>query len=296
MLGIVLHHIHNNLGYHSPILSSMGFLTTSLFFFISGYGNMLSINKSSRTEITWLTKKIVKIYLPFFVAYWIGYLISYFLYPQLCPSGLDMLIDIFTVSLPGQISWFPKIILLCFALQWIAKKLFSNIVYQNASILLIVLVYMVVMWKTGQSAFWYNSVICYPLGCIFAKTKVFGKILSKFKDKKFISMIVSVLLFGATVVLSKKLEILKFISPIFFSLGCYYFSLIFNVKTKLFSWIGNNSFEFYIFHIISYQAFAKLISVNKYLYTLLVFVGTFVLVYVYLFVNRKIQALRKRKK
>ena len=45
MLLIILHHIHNRFGFYSPILTQVGYLTTGVFFFVSGYGNMFSINK-----------------------------------------------------------------------------------------------------------------------------------------------------------------------------------------------------------------------------------------------------------
>lgn len=45
MLGIMLLHIHSALGLLSPVLLQVGYLATGLFFFISGYGNTISLNK-----------------------------------------------------------------------------------------------------------------------------------------------------------------------------------------------------------------------------------------------------------
>ena len=69
MLAIVLHHIHNNLGFWSPVMSQVGYLATGLFFFISGYGNTLSIEKRECLKLSWLIDKIKKIYIPFIWAY-----------------------------------------------------------------------------------------------------------------------------------------------------------------------------------------------------------------------------------
>ena len=74
MIGIILHHINYKIGTGSLILSYMGFLTTGLFFFISGYGNMLSINKKTHVQFEWLYKKFFKIYTPFIFAYCLYYL------------------------------------------------------------------------------------------------------------------------------------------------------------------------------------------------------------------------------
>ena len=118
MLGIILHHIHNRFGAHSPILSTLGYLTTSLFFFISGYGNMISINKKNEVRSEWLYRKFFKIYRPFFAAYWLYYIMETFIYSDLRPSLKEAVFDMLTVSMPNQVSWFPKIILLCFLFHY----------------------------------------------------------------------------------------------------------------------------------------------------------------------------------
>lgn len=287
MIGIVIHHIHNRFGYASPVLSSIGFLATGLFFFISGYGNMLSINKRNEVKFDWLYKKVLKIYIPFFVAYWVYYLCLTLMYGDLRPSGRNTIIDIVSVSLPNEVSWFPKIILLCFAVHWISKKLFHNVLFQNGFILSAVLIYITIMWKLGYGDYWYNSVFCYSVGCIYAKPIVFDKLLGRLKDKKVFSFLCCGFLFGTVILISRNILALRFLCPVFFSLGCYYFSYIFKAKTKILSWVGNNSFEFYLFHIVSLQVFANLIDINKYIYAVLVFALSFALVYAYLFVKRK---------
>lgn len=251
---------------------------------------MLSINKRNEVKFEWIFKKILKIFIPFFAAYWVCFLCLTLFYADLRPTGIDTIIDIITVSLPNQVSWFPKIILLCFAVHWIAKKLFNNVLLQNGLILSVILLYIAIMWKTGYSDYWYNSVICYSVGCIFAKPVVFDKLLGYLKDKKILSFVCFVLLLWVDSIVSMKIRVIRLLCPVFFSLGCYYFSYIFKTKTKIFSWVGNNSFEFYLFHIVSLQSFAYLIDINKYLYALSVFVESFALVYAYLFVKGKIAA------
>lgn len=290
MIGIVLHHIQNRFGYPTPVLSSIGYLATGLFFFISGYGNMLSINKGNKVKLEWIFKKFFKIYIPFFVAYWAYYLCLAVMYADLRPNGVDTIIDIVSVSLPNEVSWFPKIILLCFAIQWIAKKLSDKVFLQNGFILSAVIIYIVIMRKIGFFDYWYNSVLCYPLGCIFAKPTISDKLLGYLKDKKIISFFGFWILFGVSILIPITVLNLRFWCPVFFSLGCYYFSYAFKVKTKFLSWVGNNSFEFYLFHIANLQVFAYLIDVNRYMYGLLVLLGSFASVYAYLFVKGKISA------
>ena len=58
MLGIMLLHIHSALGLLSPVLLQVGYLATGLFFFISGYGNMISLNKKEQS-FKWLCNKLL---------------------------------------------------------------------------------------------------------------------------------------------------------------------------------------------------------------------------------------------
>ncbi len=292
MLGIIIHHIHNKLGYNSQVLLPMGYLATGLFFFISGYGNTLSINKQDSVKVNWLYNKLLKIYVPFFAAYWIYYIILITFYSDLCPTIKETLIDLLTVSLPNEVNWFLKVILCCFLTHWIVRKLFENVLVQNIVIVFVTIVSIVFMREMGMPSYWYNSVICYPIGCFFAKPIIFKKILAYFKDKKIISFIGFSVLFVMTMVLSKKIWPILFVCPVMLSLACYYFTFAFTVKTKVLAWVGKHSLEFYIFHLVCWQAFAYFIDVNKYCYAAFVIAGSFVLVYVYLLMKKYVLANR----
>ena len=282
MLGIILHHIHNNVGYESSILRPTGYLATGLFFFISGYGNMLSLNKHTEVSFKWIINKLSKIYIPFFAADFVYYLFLIITNSIPHSFGKETIIEIISVSFPAKILWFPKIILLCFAVHWIAKKFFANYAFQNCFITICILLYMIIMFKVRINTFWYNSVICYPLGCIVAKPILFEKLLNLFKRNKILVFAISVCLFGTSFILSNRIKVMSYICPIFFSLACYYFSFLFKSETKILSWIGNNSFEFYLFHTVSLELFFSIIQKNKYIYALLVLIGSVSLVYFYL--------------
>lgn len=288
MLGIVMHHVHNRFGLDSPILSQVGYLMTGLFFFISGYGNMLSLKNRKEVNVTWLYKKVMKIYLPFLVVYVIYYIVLMCLYRDIVPNGIETFVDIVTVTLPNEVSWFPKIILLCFLNHWLARKLCSNALVQNILLVSLILLYMAIMWKTGHSGYWYNSVFCYSVGSIVARPILFGRILEWLKEKTCFSFIVFVIAFLGIFVLASRIWLLKFVCVVFFSLACYFLACVFKTRMKVFMWVGNNSFEFYVFHLVCLQLFCNLIDKNKYMYTSIVVAGSFVIVYVYLFVKRKV--------
>ncbi|MGN0500625.1 MAG: acyltransferase family protein [Ruminococcus sp.] len=289
MIGIIIHHIHNNLGYSSPILSQMGYLATGLFFFISGYGNMFSINKSKKIGIKWIINKFLKIYVPFSIVYFFYYITDAILYPSEMPTVTETVQDIFTVSLPGLESWFPKIILLCFLLQWLAKKLFSNYKIQCTVIFLALCCYVFCMikWKLG-GGWWYNSVLCYPLGIFFALIKDNLLRIINSKHKSICFFIVTVLMFSFAFVGVRYLNNLRILCSLCFSIMCFSFTLLFRTKTKILAWVGNNSFEFYLVHLLFLKVFFILIPINNYLYSILVIAGTLLFVFIYLYVKVKI--------
>lgn len=286
IIWIIIHHIHSRFAGTSPVLTP-AYLGVGLFFFISGYGNMLSINRKSEVSFKWMLDKLIKLYIPFFVAYWIYYLILKIFFADLVPTVKETVIDILTASLPNKDSWFVKIILLCFLIHWIARKLFSDTLKQNIVILVLTLAYAFVMWKTKSKPQWYTTVACYPLGCIVAQPHIFKKVLDFLREKKVLSFIAFSVLFIVSMILVKYKWIITLTCPIWFSLACYYFSFIFKTKTKFLSWMGNNSFELYIFHYIFLQAFDRLVDISKYGYAFVVIISTLATVYVYLYIKNK---------
>lgn len=63
---------------------------------------------------------------------------------------------------------------------------------------------------------------------------------------------------------------------------CYFYTYLFKTRTRFLAWVGNDSFEFYIFHYIFLKLFSKVYDVNKYFYAAGVLFCTIILVYIYL--------------
>lgn len=281
MLGIVLHHIHNRLLFSSPLLSSIGYLSTAIFFFISGYGNSLSINKNN-PNFTWALRKFLKIYIPYFVIYWLYFISNCIFYPTKIPTFKETIQDIFTISLPNEISWFPKIIVLCFILHFLSKKVFSNNkILQCVLTIALLIIYVFFCWKIHLGKYWYNSVLCYPLGMLFATQKNKLLLLFNSQKKKNILLIITIILFGITYSSSFFKWYIQLPCALLFTCICFVYTMQFKIKTKFISWIGNNSFEFYLMHVSCVQIFSMLILKHHYLYTISVILGTILGVFIY---------------
>lgn len=295
MFGIILVHINNRLEFGSPVLFQVGTLATGLFFFISGYGNMLSMNKNKVIELKWLAKKFLKIYIPFFVVYWFYYMSNMILYSTEVPTLEETIQDIFTISLPNEVSWFPKIIVLCFFFHWIVKKLIPNAKIQFCAISMMLCIYVVCMWKLQMQGYWYNSVLCYPFGILIALEKdTILKVINN-KKKKYIFLICTVILLGMEFFGIKLVGSIQLLCALNFSIMCFAFTTLFKTKIKVLAWVGNNSFEFYLIHIACLQVFCNLISFNYYLYALCVILESFLLVFIYTYLKSAYKNVISRK-
>lgn len=288
MIAIMLHHIRNSLEASSFVLGATGYIGTGIFFLISGYGNELSLRKTDNTTFKWLWKKIKKIYLPFLACYilWEGF----YLFSQ--DGQLDffaILEDLLTISLPNMINWFPKIILLCFLLHWISIKGNKENRKRVTIISCIFLVYVLVLKVTRISDYWYLSVMCYPLGIMLANKDSFVSYEMQNKKINCLLCVGGFWVSVALLILSKNLSIIKIIVAMSFSISLYIYSNIFEVKTKILAWVGSNSFEFYLFHLLVIQCLYGLVNINWELYIISVFVGSFSLVFSYNLVKNKIE-------
>ena len=80
MISIILHHIHTtidlSLGSNvlAKILNSQGYLSTGVFFLLSGYGLTISINNQQPLKLNYLFSKLWTIYSTFLFAYLISYI------------------------------------------------------------------------------------------------------------------------------------------------------------------------------------------------------------------------------
>ena len=293
MIWIIVHHIQGRSAFGgSPLLTPIGYLATGLFFFISGYGNTLSIEKKysapNSIKLNWLLEKLKKIYIPFFIVYFISYLYVLISSPSELPSVKNTIIEIFTVSLPNNPVWFTKIILLCFLLNWIFKKIFAKsapyTVFITVGIALFAYVICMIILKAD--GYWSNSVLCYPLGIIAAINK--DSILKTIntKGKKYMFLVFSSVTFIIVFLCTTFLGYMQIPAALLFSVMCLSYTAIFNSKTRFLAFIGNNSFEFFLVHLACLNNFYGLISVNKYLYVFTVIAVSIAAVFIYVRIRK----------
>lgn len=290
MVIIFLHHIMNRVGYlpYLQVLASSGYICTGIFFFLSGYGNLLSLKRQTVLEAKWLKKRLVPLYSVFFVFYVIrsiGFVIlnNMGLY-SFNVTFLKIIKELCTLTTPDGINWFPKIIFISFILYYLIYKYIKNDNVKLLVLFLIISAYIVGGYVCHLPTYWYNSVFCFFVGAFVGKYKeTISKYISETPTvNKILLFVVNMILFCVSFLLLRGRTIFQIIPCVLASLLCVTTLNVVNFKTKLLSYVGKNSFEFYITHV-SMLAILYAFSTDTNVLTISLFVVSVLLVWAYLF-------------
>ena len=292
-LGIIFHHLSPlvKTGEEFSNFSYMGTYIVSIFFFLSAYGLYVQ-NESKENYLDYfLEKRLSKIMVPFFIISLI-YMFARFVNGQL--MDLNFFINLFkkgsTIIYNG---WFVDIIILMYVFFYISFKFFQNKLLSIVLNTIFIICYICLAIKLGYSFWWYNSVLPFIIGLIWAKNQ--NKI-DRFLDRYyFIAIIlVTVLLF-----FSHKYNILlKYVyledsysyalaanlDNIIFTI---YFIILFlkkiNFSNVYLTLIGRISFELYMIHGLVISILEKIFvssRVNDVLFTFFVLMISLILAWI----------------
>jgi len=286
---IILHHIAQKypLGIMSYILTQVGYIFTGVFFLISGYGNNFSIekNNSNYGYFLWLINRFLRIIISFIIVD-VPFIILTMVTGYIKEMSIFFILkSILTLSTPFYTIWYLKIQIILYLFTYI-----SYLISKKHTILLIntlCILLVVILWYFDFPSFWWNSLLCYPIGFMFAKYK--EKL--NFNNIKFKLLIVfAIFLIPIYFITGKKFAILSIMSclvsvVIIISLSSYCIG-----KSKLFSNIGNISLECYLVHLVWIKIF-QAISFKESLEVVIILVSTIVSAEIVAYISIKIQNL-----
>lgn len=118
-IGIVFCHIASHtrglvsggiLSYYMIFLRSLGGIGVNLFFFYSGYGNQLSVQKS-KNRIAWLWNRIWNLYLVFAVCYLLEIIPLLLVGTRI--GAKEAVVDLLTLTMPLSVTWYTRFSSLC---------------------------------------------------------------------------------------------------------------------------------------------------------------------------------------
>jgi len=300
-LGIIFHHISPlvKTGEEFSNFSYMGTYIVSIFFFLSAYG--LYVQNESRENYldNFLVKRLSKIIVPFFIISLI-YMFYRFVNGQLI--DLNFFINLFkqgsTIIYNG---WFVDIIILMYIFFYLSFKFFQNKFLSIILNTIFIICYICLAIKLGYNFWWYNSVLAFAIGLIWAKNQ--NKI-DRFLEKYYfiVIVLVTVLLFVSHRydILLKYLHIEDSYSyalaanldNIIFTI---YFIIVFlkkiNFSNVYLNLIGRISFELYMIHGLVISMLAKIFvssRVNDVLFTLFVLIISLILAWIVNKIDKRI--------
>lgn len=249
------------------IFINSGILAVSIFFFTSGYGLMVQyMKKENYLKGFW--KKIFKLVLLFLISNIFTTIVAnVFLNVN---YGIK---DIILSSLKFQFSngrelWFVACIIFMYISFYISfGKLKSK---GFIGIISLTIIYVIICILLGKGNWWYNCVYSFPLGMLFAKYN--KEILDFYKRNYFLKLIISLTLFLTVMYLYiKGYVILQYVIPLLFVLFVTLVLIKVKLKSRIFLFLNNISFEMYLTHLVILQvAFCEPISRDS-IYLVLLF-------------------------
>ena len=271
ILLIVFSHVLNQFpydGFASSLLSNfrgvLGQLCVSMFFFISGYGIVYSVNSKHNTYSKSLfTNRFLRI-----LFYTIIGLIPFFIYSAclgISHNIQDYFLSLIGLASFGNESWFLFAILVCYLLCSIVylfnfKKRFVPIIIISTGIL----AYVFFMYFFREPHHKWDTIICFVYGmllCVF-KDKI-NDLLGKKKFVPFLVMIICATVVTLLQYFVSKVMIKMWFTNLFFCIFFVALTKVFTLKSPVLSYLGKASYAIFIMHRLVICCFADLGTINN---------------------------------
>lgn len=182
------------------MMSQIGQLMVVAFLFYSGYGIMQAIEKKKINYVRTMPKRrILKTYFHFAVTILIYLILNYCLGVTFPIKRI--LLSLLAWSAVGNSAWFMFAIFIIYIITYLVFMVAKdNMKAGVAAVTVALIVYIIIMWQVvgDKNAWYYDTVLCYPLGMLYSllKPKIDSKLLPSFK--KWISaLLISTFIFLA---------------------------------------------------------------------------------------------------
>lgn len=228
----------------------LGQLMVVMFLFYSGYGVALGLAKKEGYVKTLITKRSLKVLLHYDIAIVIFWLLGLALGKDY--SIKKLLLSFIGLDAVGNSVWFIFVIVILYVVTWISfrflKKRFvlGTAITTVASLAAVAVLYIL----KGKEYWWYDTILCYPLGMWYAIAKpCIDKILLKDFNKWFS---VTAITAAAFIMLNDLFPIYHKSRKIFIPMALIFALLIVLVSMRIsinngvLRWFGKRVFGIYI--------------------------------------------------
>ncbi len=238
----------------------LGQLIVVPFLFYSGYGVMEQIKKRGETYILAMPRRrILKTWLHFAMAVFLYLLLSMYLQKD---YNLNTILLAFTgwESL-GNSNWYMFAILIMYICTYISFRLFNK---QKAllSCIAFSVAYILIVGYFKDGTWWYNTVICFPVGIIISFYK---DQINEFLQNRTLPVLIVCLLVTFTGFHFRSHFISYEIMSIFFVFVIILLCTHLKIENRLFLFLGKYSFEIYILQRLPMIFFKQYLSGYTYM-------------------------------
>lgn len=255
---VVLSHLRqyitlDNSVYNLPFKDFMVFLgqlMVVVFLFYSGYGVLLGLQKKEGYAVSIITKRVPKVLLHFDIAVVIFYVIGLLMGKNYTVTRLFR--SLIGIDGVGNSVWFITVILLLYIITFAVfvfarKRVILGTVFITLASAIVVILF---LRFRAHEYWWYDTIMCYPLGMWYAiaKEKIDKFLLPSF-GKWFACAAVSIAVFIALRQLRFGMDgsrIVFIFEALAFAVVIVFVSMRMSINNSVLRWFGNHVFSVYI--------------------------------------------------
>jgi len=241
--------------YFDWFLSKVGQRMVAMFLFYSGYGVMEALQHRPRYLDTFLNRRFFSSWFHFalgLIPFLIMNLTMGFSYPLrsyiLCWTGWESI---------GNSNWYIFDILVLYLLTWVVFRLGGKLSFRQKTTMMFLVsgLFVLILKATKQGTYWYNTVLCFPLGMLISLNKEkMEKVLLKPQRWLLASSATAILFFGSYFVNN---FIFYTFNTWCFCLAIVFLSMCMRVGNPALDWCGRHLFPLYILQRIPMKALSN---------------------------------------
>ena len=253
---VILHHLCTYLSEAFPSLlffEQLGFIAVGGFFLISGYGLAYGVTHKENYLVGFFRKRFLAVLIPYYL------IVPFYFVARFMTRSLTLRYAVETLL--GITLWYVFAIAVMYISFYVSFRLFG-VKWGRVAVTVLAALYalvLLVIYRLGKYNFgfwWYNSIICFPLGVWYCSLR--DKLDPILKKRYFSILMFTVLAFifswktafGNYAEDARRLYVLAFqvACAALFSLAAVMLSMKLRIGNRLLTFCGDHSLELYLAH------------------------------------------------
>ncbi len=249
---------------HMELWGGMG---VAVFLFLSGYGLFTTLSLKKRIDRRYFFLKGRRLFEPYII-YWIVEIIVLAIFSRE-EISMNLFTEIVTFSIhPDVENWFFKVIVVLYVIMLLLFTIRLHNIVRITIISALSIASLFIMKELGFGQWWWNNILCFPLGVLFAyKYQFFSGLPSH----------IICLSSGVLLLAVYNIHMNTIIFHLLFAVFCIYTLRLVNIQNRVLYFIGINSFIFYFIECPVMDTIMMFVYSHFPIYSCLSVLGTFFL-------------------